>query len=1854
MGLNRLENFLKNIRGEILYVDQNSLDATDSIENQGNSPLRPFISIQRALLEAVRFSYQRGLNNDRFAKTTIKIAPGEYLVDNRPGLVTSNGSVFKNRAGSTISFGEFGSSTNFDLNSPNNDLYKLNSIHGGVIIPRGVSIIGEDYRKVKIRPLYVPNPENDDIETSAIFRLTGGSYARTFSVFDANPNGIAYIDYTQNTFVPNFSHHKLTVFEYADGVNSININDAFQTFLSDETDLSMYYAKVGMAFGPSSGREIQPDFPSTEIDIQPVIGEYEIVGSRGKQVGITSIFAGDGTTTSNVITAILAEDVANINVDTPIEISGIISPGYNGNYSVSYKNGTQIQYKTSTAPLIAKPDLTSQSPTLNIVVDTVKSASPYVKEVALLSVYGMSGLHADGSKADGFRSMVVSEFTGISLQRDDNAFVKYNKTTGTYNDRNSVTSIHSDSKARFRPSYENYHIKCSNGAFAQLVSIFAIGFANNFIVDSGADQSITGSNSNFGARALYASGFKSEAFPRDDVGFITHIIPPKEIEFNDISVEYTAVNVALTIAAANNQRLYLYGETNLNSPPDSVIEGYRIGAKNNDTLNVFINNDLGQVESLSASIVMQNSTVSSKKSFSVTNISANTITLSQNHTLSTGESIRLISEDGEIPDGLNSNQIYYAITTNPGNNLNANQIRVAQTLNEATSNTFISINNKGLNLVVESRVSDKKSGEYGHPIQYDSVRSNWYINVSNVNNTFYTRILALGTAILGSATPRTYITRTPDSRNLEDRLYKVRYVIPKNAAVTSRPPLEGFILQESNSTLGSTTAEIVKYLNPTSQTISSVNELKNYRTLANATWGSNTATFTSEEPHNLIEDDEVQILNVKSSNNTTAVPDLGYNGTFKVTNILNRTQFQVRITTNPGTFQNNIAQRDTSLPYFKRKKYADTLIIYRVEELQEYIPSQKDGIYHLTLINASNSPKVQPFTELEFSQPITNLYPQINRDNPVSDPSATICSASSDILGKVVVNDPEKSITKETLTKLLKNTGVGIAITNISSSSGTNHTIYTKYDHGFSAVAAVNIINSGSGYGEGIDKNYYNAQLVSGSGNTATASVRVSAAGNITSVNIVNGGSAFSIGDNLSVVGIASTTIGFVAATVQVNRIINNINNSVTVTGIGGTYSNYNTSYRITSIVNNRQLSVDSYTSIGNVSPSFNPSSAILLLDGRVNVISSITYDRTTGVSTVITTNPNEYQVGHKIAFSNFSNSFFNKEVVVQSKVNLNTITVNFGKSSTTQSIGAETKYTSRLFLDSQGGINSKESENRISPFFDQFNFYSAAITASSSTISIPTSGALDLNVGDYIIIDNEIMRIAQTISNTASIPVLRGLFGTTATAHENNSVVRRIKVIPVETRRNSIMRVSGHTFEYVGFGPGNYSTTLPERQDRQLLPAEQINSQSLKTQGGSIIFNGINNDGDTYTINTKVNSSTGRNEIYNSPIPTVTGEDLVAGGTNVGFDINNPLEINVSRSINVEGGPDSNIISRFNGPVVFNNKVSFNSNKGIESNSIYLQGDSPISRKYTVGISTPSLAGNPGDVVFKDSPISGGSLGWVYTLSNRWEEFGLIRNNGQWNGTFYGTFIGDISGVNVPNYWTVTSTGISTTKNFSVGVNSPVNAYKFYVNGLTRLNGSLSVVGGADFTGSVTVRSSANVDLGLNINNASYIKFNGDKNSTYTGGVQWISRDVNTSNTFLIASLDNIYVNNNQTDIIFNTYRNLPNVTNLDETLRVKGDGNVVVAGSLVSNSDIRLKTNIKPIEDSLNKVMNLRGVEYDRVDTNSHQLGLIAQEVEKVIPEIVHGDSTKSIAYDSLIPVLIEAIKELKNEIEELKNNK
>jgi len=96
--------------------------------------------------------------------------------------------------------------------------------------------------------------------------------------------------------------------------------------------------------------------------------------------------------------------------------------------------------------------------------------------------------------------------------------------------------------------------------------------------------------------------------------------------------------------------------------------------------------------------------------------------------------------------------------------------------------------------------------------------------------------------------------------------------------------------------------------------------------------------------------------------------------------------------------------------------------------------------------------------------------------------------------------------------------------------------------------------------------------------------------------------------------------------------------------------------------------------------------------------------------------------------------------------------------------------------------------------------------------------------------------------------------------------------------------------------------------------------------------------------------------------------------------------------------------------------------------------------------------------------------------------------------------------------------------------------------------------------------------------------------------------------------------------------------------------NGNITASGTVTATSDERLKTNIKTIDNALEKVLSIRGVEYDRIDLEEHQIGVIAQEIEKIIPEVVYGDETKSVAYGNLVGLLIEAIKEQQERIEKL----
>lgn len=106
-------------------------------------------------------------------------------------------------------------------------------------------------------------------------------------------------------------------------------------------------------------------------------------------------------------------------------------------------------------------------------------------------------------------------------------------------------------------------------------------------------------------------------------------------------------------------------------------------------------------------------------------------------------------------------------------------------------------------------------------------------------------------------------------------------------------------------------------------------------------------------------------------------------------------------------------------------------------------------------------------------------------------------------------------------------------------------------------------------------------------------------------------------------------------------------------------------------------------------------------------------------------------------------------------------------------------------------------------------------------------------------------------------------------------------------------------------------------------------------------------------------------------------------------------------------------------------------------------------------------------------------------------------------------------------------------------------------------------------------------------------------------------------------------------------------------------GTGNLWIAGTLTQNSDERLKKNIIQLDGSMEKLEKIKGYHYNWKEADRDpglQTGLLAQELEKVMPELVSSnpEGIKSVNYSGMIPYLLEAIKTLQHEIEELKQKK
>jgi hypothetical protein len=724
-----------------LYVNQADLNATDAEANDGGNLNRPFKTIERALLEAAKRSYKANpapisvtalevgkaytitsvgnntnfvsigassntvgvsfianakgtgtgtvkLSNDKFEAFTIMVLPGQYEIDNRPGYdITTNPLV----AGTATTI--------------NAEPFRFNPRNGGVIVPRGTSIVGYDLRKTVIRPKYVPAPFSTEGS------LAGDGYALSHVMYDGanmieknrgyiqeqtklylesvqNPQSAAYnalsqaqkllcvrdIGYfidaicsdlrqggNENTFnnaeyyidgngyrtqfmnsndsdvsqeiaatVAAFNHAVQIMRSIVKSYNDGSTANAAPTYYSGGSipspttfsvengysangDCSSVVTAVATLGAIATGILNNPDDYTTEaVNVTLSNGTTTNIKLRKTQ-GVfkqTSIFKVTGgcyfwqmtfkdavasdstpiynsaTFDSNGIPTFTATNNAKYSHHKVVAFTYADQRTTDGELDQYYKKIDAWQGRTSDDPSQVRPEEFTivGDGSKNTTIDTVNSCSPYIFNCSLRSVFGMCGMHTDGSKVaeNSFKSMVVAQFTGISLQKDRSVFIQPKDLEGDSTDSDSTPTnppIFADPDAEYKPECRHFHIKASNGGFIQVVSVFAVGYADQFLAETGGDMSITNSNSNFGQISLRAKGSQFNAFPPASQGRITAVIPPRGISPTLSSVSFYNIDADSTWKDVNGA---------VSDELTSAVQSQLVAYKNSKYFNLYL------------------------------------------------------------------------------------------------------------------------------------------------------------------------------------------------------------------------------------------------------------------------------------------------------------------------------------------------------------------------------------------------------------------------------------------------------------------------------------------------------------------------------------------------------------------------------------------------------------------------------------------------------------------------------------------------------------------------------------------------------------------------------------------------------------------------------------------------------------------------------------------------------------------------------------------------------------------------------------------------------------------------------------------------------------------------------------------------------------------------------------------------------------------------------------------------------------------------------------------------------------------------------------------------------------------
>jgi hypothetical protein len=521
-----------------IFVGSEFPEASDDLTNDGIA--RPFASLNRAMMEVARRSILSGRFDDLYnAQFTVVLLPGRNIVYNEPG----------------VNYAEFeqqisGFEPDQAISQP---IFRLfNPMAGGLLVPRGTSIIALDLRKTEIRPTYYPfwtrlkyefDPATIEPRTS-ILKWTGNSYFTSFTFRDK---------------VETISVSAIT--GDADDVAVLRSArpHGFRSLVTSNSSTSEVVVadRVTLSYPESVPQlyENDPVTPSGDYYVDPIdANTFRLRRTADASIILRRELPQFGTPGANppeylVLTYPLTTHhrLSALKFATTVELNEYYSKIQRAfsliNFSGTVNNAEVAPGETNI--------VTTLTDTPSASIEKVENASPYILNCSLRSDWGMCGGEVDGELVTGFRSALFCNFTTVSLQNDTDTYEVYDATAKAWiglKERYSAATntpigvvtnqaaldflVSSNIKVEdirffFRPKLDipaddskssgltdpvsdtrNYSILTSNGGFSQVVSSFAIGVAINYWALSGGTMAVSNANSNFGGIAIRAEGFR--------------------------------------------------------------------------------------------------------------------------------------------------------------------------------------------------------------------------------------------------------------------------------------------------------------------------------------------------------------------------------------------------------------------------------------------------------------------------------------------------------------------------------------------------------------------------------------------------------------------------------------------------------------------------------------------------------------------------------------------------------------------------------------------------------------------------------------------------------------------------------------------------------------------------------------------------------------------------------------------------------------------------------------------------------------------------------------------------------------------------------------------------------------------------------------------------------------------------------------------------------------------------------------------------------------------------------------------------------------------------------------------------